>query len=377
MKLTIRTITGFISTTDFNRFEELLETIRQTKNSLANAGYEIQTIRITTDVIERSNNIEELQSHLSFLNNLENNNDVNIYHFGSITNENQLGKLGKEKVLEIFLANKKSFLTISAGSEDTSRNLCLQAAGICKDIAAVAPFECRRFALHSGVKESTPFYPASRVFNNSMRIAIGCQCANLAVEEARQANHDYDAFEHNLRKRMEEEFAEISHHIPSEIQSSFIGFDTSLAPFPADEISIANAIEIVLGKPFGSSGTLSLCRLLTRVMKENTIQKTGLCGLMLPVVEDNVLAKRGIEKRYSLKELLLYSSVCATGLDTIPISGNNSIEDIADCYVDLSTLAIKLNKPLSARFFIEPNKNEDDTIKYDWKFACESPIFKL
>ena len=177
--------------------------------------------------------------------------------------------------------------------------------------------------------------------------------------------------------RMEQEFAEIKKLIPKKLTKAFLGFDTSMAPFPKSETSIANAIEIILGKPFGSSGTLSICRLLTKIMQENNIKKCGLCGLMLPVVEDNVLAVRGIEKQYTLKELLLYSCVCATGLDTVPISGEISAEDLANCYHDLAALALKLQKPLSARFFIEPNKSPGETVKYDWEFASESLVFSL
>jgi uncharacterized protein (UPF0210 family) len=93
------------------------------------------------------------------------------------------------------------------------------------------------------------------------------------------------------------------------------------------------------------------------------------------VVEDNVLARRGIEGLYTLRELLLYSSVCATGLDAVPIAGSASQEDLADCYHDLVTLGAKLHKPLSARFFLEPEKKAGETVKYDWEFACESPVF--
>ena len=41
-------------------------------------------------------------------------------------------------------------------------------------------------------------------------------------------------------------------------------------------------------------------------------------GLMLPVLEDPVLAKRAGEGRYGVQDLLLYSSVCGTGLDVVP-----------------------------------------------------------
>ena len=43
---------------------------------------------------------------------------------------------------------------------------------------------------------------------------------------------------------------------------------------------------------------------------------------MLPVLEDDVLAARASEGRFGVRELLLYSSVCGTGLDVVPIPGD-------------------------------------------------------
>lgn len=369
MKPTIRTITGFISVKDFSKFDELLKQILSVRTNIQKAGYEVQTVRITTDIIEHGD--------VSFIDKLQNESSVGIYHLGSVDDPKILTEKKESELVELLLSYSKSFLAINSNNAQNSRQLALSAARMCKQIAKKDPFQCRRFALFAGVNNSTPFYPASKVFNNSMKFSIGLQCANLAVEEAEKSNKNVELFEKSLRQRMETEFAQLDKIIPSDVKNSFIGFDTSLAPFPRDEESIANAIEIISGKPFGSSGTLSICRVLTRVMQENNIQKTGLCGLMLPVVEDNILAKRGIEGNYSLDELLLYSAVCATGLDAVPVSGKTSIEDMAARYMDLITLANKLQKPLSARFFIELDKDPGETVKYDWKFACESPVFKI
>ena len=43
---------------------------------------------------------------------------------------------------------------------------------------------------------------------------------------------------------------------------------------------------------------------------------------MFPVLEDEVLGNRNREGCINLDSLLLYASICGTGLDTIPIPGN-------------------------------------------------------
>ena len=49
---------------------------------------------------------------------------------------------------------------------------------------------------------------------------------------------------------------------------------------------------------------------------------------MLPVLEDVGLGKRSEAGYFNLDSLLLYSTVCGTGLDTIPIPGDASTSQI-------------------------------------------------
>lgn len=47
--------------------------------------------------------------------------------------------------------------------------------------------------------------------------------------------------------------------------------------------------------------------------------------------------------------MLLYSTVCGVGLDMVPVPGDTSPESLAALYLEVGTLAFRLNKPLSAR----------------------------
>ncbi len=77
---------------------------------------------------------------------------------------------------------------------------------------------------------------------------------------------------------------------------------------------------------------------------------------MLPVLEDALLGRRWEEGLVNVHQLLLYSAVCGTGLDTVPLPGNSSSESIARLLLDVATLALRLQKPLSARLFPVPGK---------------------
>ena len=70
---------------------------------------------------------------------------------------------------------------------------------------------------------------------------------------------------------------------------------------------------------------------------------------MLPVMEDSTLARRAAEGRLTLDQLLLYSSVCGTGLDVVPLPGDTPQETLEAIVRDMAALSIKWHKPLSAR----------------------------
>ena len=77
---------------------------------------------------------------------------------------------------------------------------------------------------------------------------------------------------------------------------------------------------------------------------------------MLPVLEDAILGQRWEQGLVTTHELLLYSAVCGTGLDTLPLAGDTDSTEIAHILSDVATLALRLNKPLSARLFPVPGK---------------------
>ena len=81
---------------------------------------------------------------------------------------------------------------------------------------------------------------------------------------------------------------------------------------------------------------------------------------MLPVLEDAVLSKRAIEGRYSMRDLLLFSSVCGTGLDVVPIPADTPSRRSPNILLDVAAQSVKLKKPLSARLYLIPGAKPGD-----------------
>jgi uncharacterized protein (UPF0210 family) len=98
---------------------------------------------------------------------------------------------------------------------------------------------------------------------------------------------------------------------------------------------------------------------------------------MLPVLEDSVLARRVGEGLVSVNELLLYSTICGTGLDTVPLPGDVSEAELAGILLDVATLACALQKPLTARLFPIPGKRAGDEVKFDFPFFVPSKVLAV
>ena len=101
----------------------------------------------------------------------------------------------------------------------------------------------------------------------------------------------------------------------------FGGIDFSLAPFPEGGAVHWLRPSKGLGVPrAGLHGSLTAAAILTEAIDRADFPHAGFSGLMLPVLEDKVLAWRAAEGTLSVKDLLLYSAVCGTGLDTVPLA---------------------------------------------------------
>jgi uncharacterized protein (UPF0210 family) len=115
---------------------------------------------------------------------------------------------------------------------------------------------------------------------------------------------------------------------------------------------------------------------VTEVLKSIPVQQCGYAGLMLPVLEDEMLARRAIEGRYGLRDLLLFSSVCGTGLDVVPVPGNTPIETLTNIVLDVAAQSVKLRKPLSVRLYLVPGSKPGDRMPVDDPLLTDSVVFR-
>jgi uncharacterized protein (UPF0210 family) len=124
-------------------------------------------------------------------------------------------------------------------------------------------------------------------------------------------------------------------------------------------------------------GSLAAAAILTEAIDRADFPHTGFSGLFQPVLEDSVLAKRAAEGTLTIKDALLYSAVCGTGLDTIPLPGDTNAEQLVPLLLDVSALALRLDKPLTARLMPIPGRKAGDETNFDFGFFKNSKVMAL
>jgi uncharacterized protein (UPF0210 family) len=233
-----------------------------------------------------------------------------------------------------------------------------------------------RFAAVASMPPGSPFFPGG-YHEGAPSFSIGIEGANV-VHDAFADAADAAAGESRLRNTMNEQYAPleaVALEIAKASGYAYLGIDSS--PAPSAQASIAGALEALIHAPFGSAGTVQACAAVTAAIKSLRVRTCGYSGLMLPVLEDPLLASRATEGRYGLRELLLYSSICGTGLDTVPIPGDTPAPRIASVLEDVATMAMRLHKPLSARLFPAIGKAAGDHVQFQDASLAPSVVFEL
>ncbi|WP_042341772.1 DUF711 family protein [Calothrix sp. PCC 7507] len=379
----IRTITTGISLqspADVEKIRQAAEFNQQAKEVFEHQGYEVQTKRISTnsweeylaglsnrEIINQIQNIERICQSLdvSFFNIGYANQPASIALIPDINQHTSLifcsSKIGDIKTGINFENIQESAKLIQRISQETENG-----------------YGNFRFCAWANCPPTIPFFPTSYHEGNTA-FAIGLECCDLVMQAFSQTENIQTA-EKILQEILEIELnktAAIAQKISKNFAIAYHGIDTSLAPSLDKNYSIAFAYEKLLNGKFGQPGTLAISGMLTRILKSLSVKICGYSGLMLPVCEDVGLAMRANEQTYDITNLLLYSAVCGCGLDTVPIPGNITVEKIAAILTDLATLAIKLDKPLSARLFPIPGKKAGEMTNFNSPYLVDCQIFAV
>ncbi|MBN2549564.1 MAG: DUF711 family protein, partial [Anaerolineales bacterium] len=213
-----------------------------------------------------------------------------------------------------------------------------------------------RFAALANVPPGAPFFPAAYHAKRQPAFALATEAADLAVEAFSQAGSLEQGC--NYLVQTVETHAGLLHQVAQGLSSQFGvdfgGIDFTLAPFPQEALSFGTAMQRLGVPSLGEHGSLAAAAILADTLDRADYVRVGFNGLMLPVLEDAALAKYAALGTLTVRDLLLYSAVCGTGLDTIPLPGDATSGQLNAILLDLAALAQRLDKPLTARLMPIP-----------------------
>ena len=340
-------------------------------------GYEVQTTRVSCQIWDEQRDIETILA-------LENEAQalgIEFLSLGTIPPGKRCTTTHLAQVADVIVKSEILFATVTLTS-DTGQvvpDIAETTADIIRQIAhqTEAGYGNLRFAALMNCPPNTPFFPAAYWHDTRTNFSIGWQAIDL-VQEAFADAPNLEVGLQNMKTTMEAEGQKVvalAETIAKDWGIKFIGIDVSLAPMGDD--SIAYAMEQLLPGCFGDSGTLTAAAGITRTLKSLSLPLCGYSGLMLPVLEDVGLGKRSEECYFNLDSLLLYSSVCGTGLDTIPIPGDATTEQIAAILSDVATLSMQLKKPLSVRLFPVPGRKAGEITQFQSPYLTNTAVMQI
>lgn len=255
-------------------------------------------------------------------------------------------------------------------------------AQVIRDLTPLQPdgFANLRFAALASVPPNTPFLPAAyHTANGVPSISLAVEYADAVLEAFTDVN-DLDSARQRLLSRFEataREITDIFSNLAVDAGIEFQGFDFSPAPFPQDWCSLGAAVEKIGLEHIGGIGSLGAVAIIADTLDRGNWQRAGFNGMMLPVLEDSILAKRAQEGSLTVQDLLLYSTVCGTGLDTIPLPGDTPVEHLEAVIMDIAALSVRLGKPLTARLMPIPGKTAGDPTTFEFEYFANSRVMAI
>jgi len=376
----IRTITvGFNLNPESmeNRVRKLGEFLQRARSAFKARGYSVQTVRIATQPWGKyyASRLQMLALARK-LDKLTESAGIDYFNLGTTFKPDRI-----LMTYDFIKETSRGFCTTTVcDGKKINLEAAEQTVQVMRKLSRVDPngFSNLRFAALFNTEPGSPFYPAA--YNRGRTsFAIGLENSDLvgkAFSEARSLN---DA-SHCLKRVMTRAYRRVEQIAESVSRDSgfpYDGIDVSVASSVEPGESIAAGFEkLGLGR-FGDPGTLTAAKVVTDTLRRLPVKRCGYSGLMLPVLEDHGLAQRNSEGCFGLTELLLYSAVCGTGLDTIPLPGDVSEKKLYALLLDIASLAVKLNKPLSARLMPVPGKKAGQMTSFDFDYFINTHIMRI
>ncbi len=381
----IRSVTAFMDVTyplEAGAMAEVGEALRAVRRTFEEEGYEVQTVRAATQpfpvmlaeaggpgkAVDLAKDLEAL----AFV------HEIDYLSLGPVRLDDAVTYV--EAIPNVLAETERVFASVEIANSGKGVSLprLRRAADTVQRVATLNEdgFANLRLTALANVPPGSPFFPAAYHQGGAARVAIATESADLAVATI-SSSTTLDQARRRLIQAIESEAGRLQSLVQQALRPfdlTFQGIDFSLAPYPEEMRSIGAALERLGLLAAGGQGSLLAAAFLADALERARFTRTGFCGVMLPVLEDNVLAQRAAEGQFGVVDLLICSAVCGTGLDTIPLPGDVDVEMLAAILADVAALALRLDKPLTARLMPLPGKQAGDEVRFDFEYFAPSRV---
>jgi uncharacterized protein len=379
----VRAITAFVRldpATYAAQIRDTLVVLRAVQSEFTKQGYETETLRIVTQPLAELVRGQPEAQALGFLKNLDRLGDKEnfIPNIGpammSDSDDPRVMQLLQKALLSLPHIQSSSII---AGDDGIHWKVIHETAALVHALTGRSPNSQASFSFTATamLKPYGPFYPGAYHNGVGKQFSIGLEGANVVQEVFTRTHGDFSRSVEELTQQLTVH-AKVAENIGQRVAAStgwqFMGVDPT--PAPLGDVSIGAAIETYTGARFGSSGTMTAALVITTAVKAVAVKQVGYSGLMIPVMEDSLLAQRWAQGAYNADDLLAYSAVCGTGLDTVPFPGDISQAQMERIYGDVAALAWKWKKPLSARLQPVAGKSAGDRTSFSSKYLFNTTL---
>jgi hypothetical protein len=379
----IRSIT-FFTEMELSRAREIVQEagafLEAAKQAFEAAGQTVQTCRVATQAFPQwisPAELAQLPQIVASIFEVARQNGVDYLSIGPASASDSTNYI--DVIPDLFAAVPGVFASVDIANQAQGISLPLVArvAKIIKKISHITSDGMTNLYLAAlaSCPAGSPFFPVAYHAGGAPHFALAIQAADIAVSAFKEGESPVDA-----RNRLQTAIQQtagtllpVADELASTHEIDFSGLDFSLAPYPTADESLGGAMES-LGPVFGGAGLVASASLVMNAIEAANFPSTGFSGLMLPILEDTVLAERTAAGQLTLNDLLLLSAVCGTGLDCIPLPGEVDEQVLAGILLDVASLALRLDKPLTARLMPFPGKKPGDSLEFDFEYFANSRV---
>lgn len=387
----IRSITYTINYSKANedKYASLVEkAVKQARASFANNGYEIRTVRFNSILIDLNDetSILSLRRDLLLVNVLAKECGVRWYNVSfKVSKDLRLAEPLLNDLRTLLSDFPQLFLSfILPKNHEIVPRILLEIVDFIQAVSRISVngYDCFRVGVFLNPEANTPFFPFSYGSEmNSFSVALE-STELISASFQKTFDEGIPGKIDKATRALTDRLIAVNKVIDSiDDDFTFQGFDASIAPFPDENISVVDLLELLGQSSYGSYGTVyltsELTQLIKKAVKQSGVKGVGFNGVMYSLLEDKRLCSANQTNGIGINDLILYSTVCGCGLDMIPIPGEFIADEIASMILDVNTIAHRLEKPLGVRLIPIPFKWFGDKTDFNMDFLSDTSILSL